>query len=59
MIDHTQVGMSGAEFEHFFKSQFKIVNAKFDLLFESKDIYRLFKDRFILKHGRITKKSIG
>ena len=54
VLDDKSTGMSGAEFEYFFKSSFRIVKARFDLLFENKDVVQLSFKRFKLKHGRIT-----
>jgi len=38
VLDEKASGMTFAEFEYFFKSSFRIVKAKFDLLFDNKDV---------------------
>ena len=53
VIDVQYDGMTGSEFEYFVKSSFKIVKATFD--FGRKDINKLIKKRFNMRHGRITK----
>jgi len=47
--------MSGKEFEFFVKKTFKLCKSKYYV--ENKDVYWLVKNRFKLKHGRITKEE--
>jgi len=53
VIDVQYDAMTGPEFEYFVKSSFKI--AKATCVCTSKDINKLIKKRFSMRHGRITK----
>jgi len=51
-------GMSREQFQYFVRSSFIITRTQFNLLFETKDINELSRNRFKLHHGRISKKSL-